>query len=129
MDVQEHGTATERRAREVFDASVAGLDAQTRSQLNRARQEAVAATARRQGSAWGAWMPAAAIASAALVAVLLWRESSDVTAPATQARSEAEALEAVEMLAAGDDLDLATDDPAFYAWLEAGDLAPANGTG
>ena len=48
---------------------------------------------------------------------------------AQQAGAEPEAIEAVEMLAAGDDLDLAADDPAFYAWLDLDATQPANGTG
>lgn len=138
MRDQDHGTTTERRAREVFDESVAALDAQTRSRLNRARQAAVASLEPRRGLArssrpWNwissSWTPAAVLASVALVAVLLWRMPPDVTAPAQQAGAEPEAIEAVEMLAAGDDLDLAADDPAFYAWLDLDATQPANGTG
>ena len=138
MQDQDHGTSTERRAREVFDESVAALDAQTRSRLNRARQAAVASLEpgrRSAGSsrAWnwtsGSWAPAAVLASVALVAVLLWRVPPDSAVPAQQAGAEPEAIEAVEMLAAGDDLELAADDPAFYAWLEFDDAASANGTG
>lgn len=129
MDGQEHGTTTERRAREVFDESVAALDAETRSRLNRARQAAVASAEPRRRWLSSVWAPAAVLASVALVAVLLWRTPVGGPEPAMQAGAEAEAIEAVGLLAAGDDLELAADDPEFYAWLEADDLVPANGAG
>jgi hypothetical protein len=129
MRDQEPGTTTERRAREVFDESVGALDARTLSRLNRARQAAVASVESKRHSAWRSWAPVAAAASVALVAVLLWRAPAGGPEPATQAGAEAEAMDVVELLSAGDDLELAADDPAFYAWLDSDDLATANGSG
>ena len=46
---------TRQRAREVFDASVESLDAETRRRLSRARFEAVEAANRARSSGWRAW--------------------------------------------------------------------------
>ena len=56
-------------------------------------------------------------------------EAAEHGAPQPQRHEEPEAIEAVEILAAGDDLDLAADDPAFYAWLDLDAAQPANGAG
>jgi hypothetical protein len=81
----DHRTEQERRARELFDASVEGLDAETRSRLNRARQAAVAEAERTVRSPWQTWWPAAAAASVALLAVVLWRMPTDGTSPTARA--------------------------------------------
>lgn len=111
---------TARRAREVFDASVDALDDEARARLSRARFAAVAATERRARPApWLRWTPAVAIASTAVVAVLLWR-APDPSVPTADAGAEVDApLEAVEVLAAGEDLDLVENDLEFYEWLDA----------
>ncbi len=66
-------TEIERRARALFGESVEALDAETRSRLNRARQAAVAEARRARPQAWRQWLPLAAAASVALVAIVLWR--------------------------------------------------------
>jgi cytochrome c-type biogenesis protein CcmH/NrfG len=114
--------AFERRAREVFDASVEGLDAHTRSRLNQARQKATAELERSRRSPWLAWAPAGALAAAALVAVMLWRAPGTPEAPVQQARVQQtpapeENGEAAEILAAGDDLDLVKEDLEFYEFV------------
>jgi hypothetical protein len=121
---------TARRAREVFDASVDSLDDETRARLSRARFAAVAATERRaRPSPWLRWVPAVAVASTAVVAVLLWRAPDPPTAT-TAATAEADAsLEAVEVLAAGEDLDLVENDLEFYEWLEATHFSDTGTTG
>ncbi len=60
----------ERRAHELFDASVAGLDAQSRSRLNRSRQRAldIATGERRIFSVWRTGFAAGAVAATVLVA-------------------------------------------------------------
>ena len=115
----------ERRAREAFDASVEGLDAASRSRLNRARQQALAAARGRAGWTgnrwWTTWAPAGAMAAAVFAAVLLWRspapdEGSAVTAANPSVDVQPDPL---ELLAAGEDLDLAAEaDLDFYAWVE-----------
>jgi len=124
---------TARRAREVFDASVDALDDETRARLSRARFAAVAATERRaRPSPWLRWVPAVAVASTAVVAVLLWRapDPRTATTAATAATAEADAsLEAVEVLAAGEDLDLVENDLEFYEWLDATHFSDTGTTG
>lgn len=113
--------ALEQRAREAFDASVEQLDAATRSRLLEARCAAVAGLQSRRRLAWRGWAPVAMAASAALVALIVWRAPGD--SPEPVARSGAtEAMEALEVVAAGDDLDLVAEDLEFYAWLEQADL-------
>jgi hypothetical protein len=124
----ERWTENERRARELFDASVEGLDAETRSRLNRARQAAVAEIERAHSSPWRRWLPAAAAASVALLAIVLWRMPGDGTSPAARAAEPAPA-EVVEMLATSEDFDAAAEDPEFYTWLAAHGLPAANGSG
>ena len=122
--------ATRRRAREVFDASVEAVDAEVCARLGRARIEAVSAAERRTGlSRWLKWAPVAVAGSAALVAVLLWR-APETKPPITVANGSGDAtLEAVELLADGEDLDLVANDLEFYAWLDATGFEAAEGTG
>ena len=124
----ERWTENERRARELFDASVEGLDAETRSRLSRARQAAVAEVERAHRSPWRAWLPAAAGASVALLAVVLWRMPGNGVEPTVRSVEPAPAAEVVEMLANGEGFDVVNDDPEFYTWLAAQEL-PANGAG
>ena len=129
MSGNERWTENERRARELFDASVEGLDAETRSRLNRARQAAVAEAERAQHSPWRTWLPAAAAASVAVVAVVLWRLPADRVDPSARMNGTAPAAEVVELLATSEGLEVASEDPEFYAWLAAQDLPTANGAG
>jgi hypothetical protein len=121
---------TSGRAREVFDASVESLDDEVRSRLSRARYEAVAAAERRAARpAWRMWAPAAAIASTAIVAVLLWRIQEPGSQPAVADGSGDVAVEAVELLADGEDLELVENDLEFYEWLDATGLESQGSTG
>jgi hypothetical protein len=73
-----------------------------------------------------------AVASTAVVAVLLWRapDPSTATMTTTSATVEVDAsLEAVEVLAAGEDLDLVENDLEFYAWLDATHFSDTGTTG
>jgi hypothetical protein len=123
----------ERRAREVFDSSVDGLDARTRSRLNQARQAATEEVARSHGTAWRMWAPAGALAAAALIAVLLWHGPQTGTQPQQQAqqrvRTTPVAADPVEILAAGDDVDLGQEDLDFYEWVALETTEPGNGVG
>ena len=117
-------TEIERRAQVAFAASVDALDAQTRSQLNRARQAAVAELERRERSPWRMWLPAGALAATAAVALVLWQRPADVTGP-----GDVEATaEIAELPASDEDLDLVSEDPEFYAW-SAQEATLTNGTG
>ena len=114
----------ERQVRNVFKASVDDLDAATLSRLNRSRQQALDAAAGRKRSAWRwtAWAPAGALAASVLAAVLLLRAPSETGAPvqipATATNVEVR-QDSLELLTAGEDLDLATEaDLEFYAWVE-----------
>lgn len=130
MSTNERWTEQERRARELFDASVEGLDAETRSRLNRARQAAVAEVERTRRSPWRTWAPAAVAASVALLAVVLWRmPGGQATLPSAGLVEGAPPPEVVEMLATGGDFDVASEDPDFYTWLADRGLPDANGTG
>ena len=120
-DLEPRDEALERRAREAFEASVARIDDDTRSRLREARRAAVAGLESRRRPAWRGWAPVALAASAALVAVLLWRAPADSPQPVASS-GVAESMEELEMVAAGDDLDLVVEDLEFYAWLEASAL-------
>jgi hypothetical protein len=119
----------ERRAREVFDASVDGLDAHTRSRLNQARQAATAELVRSRSPLWRTWAPAGALAAAALVAVLLWRAPAGDAERGQQAQAVVDPADPVEILAADEDLDLATEDLDFYEWVALQTTEPGNGVG
>ena len=125
MGGDERWTENERRAREHFDASVEGIDAATRSRLNRARQAAIAEVERSRHGPWRTWLPAAAAASVALLAVVLWRMPGQQ--PGASLVEGAPTAEVVEMLAIGDDV--VSEDPEFYTWLADRGLPADNGSG
>ena len=123
----------ERRAREAFDASVAAVDAGTRSRLGRARHQAVAAvTSARAGRLgdvrWAGWAPVGAVAAGVLAAALLLRgPSQGGPEPSATAATPATLTQGtIEIIAAGDEFEIATDDEAleFYRWVG---QATANG--
>jgi len=122
-------TELERRARTLFDESVEGLDGETRSRLNRARQAAVAEARHAARNPWRQWLPLAAAASVALLAVILWRVPGSGPAPSARNGDAAPAAEVVEMLGATDDVDMISDDPEFYRWLAVQGLPGPNGSG
>ena len=129
MSNDERWTETERRARELFDTSVEGLDGETRSRLNRARHEALAEAERARHGPWRDWLPAAAAASLAVVAVVLWRMPGDAPDRSAAGADSTPAAEVVEMLATSEGIDVTSDDPEFYAWLATRELPPPNGAG
>ena len=114
----------ERQVRNVFQASVDDLDAATLSRLHRSRQQALDVTAgrKRSGWRWTVWVPAGALAASVLAAALLLRSPSETGAPEPVAviPTNADApQDPLELLTAGEDLDLATEaDLEFYAWVE-----------
>jgi hypothetical protein len=112
----EEKTALERRAKALFDEGVDGLDARTRSRLTQARHAAVAALAQRREPfmrRW--WLPAAGLATAALVAVMVVFNLN----PANEQQLAAAllAVEDMDILAGAENIEL-LEDMEFYAWLE-----------
>lgn len=102
-----------RRAKQLFDDSVKGLDAATASRLNRARHEALAelqpGARRRQ---WLRWAPAAGVAAAAVVAVVVMngRPPADLmTAPAS--------VSDFEILLNEDSFEM-LEELEFYSWID-----------
>lgn len=105
------------KAKELFDQSVDGLDAETRSRLNRGRHEALAQL--RPGVRYRQWLqwnqrtlPAAGVAAAAVVAVLIWTGRppvDDLTPPATASD--------FEILLAEDSFEM-LQELEFYSWID-----------
>lgn len=107
-------TDFEMRARERFDASVAGLDGATRSRLAQARARALEAGARRRRPfALGhGLLPVGAAAAAVLAAVLVLQ-----TTRAPDPVVELTAFGDLDILLGEEDLEL-LEELEFYAWLE-----------
>jgi len=99
------------RAKERFDQSVRGLDGQTQSRLNRGRHAALAELQPRQGP-WLQWAPAAGVAAAAVVAVVILngRAPVDELTPLPTANDFEILLneESFEML----------EELEFYSWMD-----------
>ena len=106
------------RAKRRFDESVERIDGHTQSRLNRGRQKALAELASR-GAFYGAstWVPAAGVAAAAVIAVVLWNGGPVV--PSAPAATDLEILmdeDALEML----------EEMEFYGWMDLDEEAGAN---
>ena len=115
----------ESRSRELFHASVDGVDLRMRSRLNRARQAALEAAAARRKlliPPLGRWAPAVGASAALLLGAALWlalpgghRGVNPTDMPLN--------LDDLEIVASsdeapGDALDMLQDDIEFYAWAE-----------
>jgi len=97
-------------AKTLFDESVDGLDAATLSTLNHSRQRALA-EAHAQPTPWLRWVPAAGIAAATLLAVM-------VILP-DQANIEAVTAEVTDMeILLGEDSIEMLEDLEFYEWID-----------
>ena len=108
----------EKRARELFDESVESVDYATRSRLTQARHAALAELERPRFRV-APWLPAAAAAAVAAIAVALWMPQD----PGTGTAATVASVDDFELLTLGDDLDMLGEDVEFYAWatsLEAG---------
>ena len=100
-----------RQTKELFDESVEGLDASTLSTLNQARQRAVAAT--RPASVLR-WVPAAGVAAATLVAVMVILPGPmEVEVLPTTATD-------MEILLGEDSIEM-LEDLEFYSWIDMAD--------
>jgi len=99
------------QAKKHFDESVESLDGATRSRLNQGRQAALAelGTGSRQ---WVQWAPAAGVAAAAVVAVVLWTGSPplDELTPPTASTD-------IEILLTEDSFEM-LEDLEFYSWID-----------
>ncbi len=98
-------------AKQLFDESVDGLDASTRSRLNRGRQAALAELATGR-PVWVQWAPAAGVAAAAVFAVVLWTGNQ----PVDDLTPEASAAD-FEILLTEDSFEM-LEDLEFYSWIE-----------
>ncbi len=100
-------------ARRMLDEAADDLDAATLSQLNRARQAALAASRTRRAPAW-AWPALFAAAASCALAVLVWPVAQaplETTPPGMIVAGDLELLAADAELALYEDLE-------FYAWLD-----------
>lgn len=120
----------EDHSKDLFDASVAELNANIRSRLTQARHAAVAAMAR-QRTPWAfrRWMPATGMVAAALTGAIVLL--THTTPP--QPFRDALAADDMTLLLEGDNLDL-IEEMEFYAWLDSETLLetdsdPAGQTG
>jgi hypothetical protein len=115
----------EQRARQLFDAGAASLDAHTLSRLNQARHTALDA-ARKDRVVMPHWlMPAGSAAAMALVAVVTVQYMRD--APHAEVNTSVNALEDMDIIASNEELDL-LQDVDFYDWLDAADAPDSEAT-
>lgn len=99
------------KARQLFDESVANLDGETRSRLNRGRQAALAEIS--SGSRrWTLWAPAGGVAVAAVAALVVWTDSSQI-----DVINSPEVASDIEILLTEDSLEM-LEDLEFYSWIE-----------
>jgi len=111
------------RTKTLFDESVQGLDAATRSRLTQSRHRALDEIASGAGvGRWnlGQWAPLTGVAAAAVFAVVLWRGDPqvDVLVPPTSA-ADFEILLDQETFEILQDLE-------FYSWMDIDDDIGAN---
>jgi len=99
------------KAKKLFDESVEGLDGQTRSRLNRGRQAALEELTSAK-PVWVHWAPAAGVAAAVVVAVVLWSGNL----PVDELTPEASAAD-FEILLTEDSFEM-LEDLEFYSWID-----------
>lgn len=104
----------EQTTKRLFDESVAGLDAATRSRLTQARHRALgeAKAARADGWRW-TLVPAGTLAATALVGWFIIGQPR-----ATDPGLQTESLSDLEILLAEEDLEMLDEEIDFYGWLE-----------
>jgi hypothetical protein len=110
----------EQRSRELFDDSVASLDARTRSRLNQARQAALEAARGHAASGPARWLlpvgSAAALVLVVLTSVQFMRSGNEVPV-IEEPGMVASTVDDLEILTSTDELEMLKD-VEFYAWLE-----------
>jgi hypothetical protein len=112
-------TPFEKRAREVLEESTAKLDGRTLSRLTQARHAALAGLEKPARQWWRSWMPAGAVAAAAVLAVMLWTgPGRDPAAQLAGVNGGGSAFEDIDLLADGDAPDFVSeaDELEFYEW-------------
>ncbi len=115
-----NGDRLEQLSRELFDASVANLDARTRSRLNQARQAALDAARGPAAVSPVRWLvpvgSAAALGLVVLTSAQFMRASNEAPV-AEEANVVASTVDDLEILTSSDELEM-LQDVEFYAWLE-----------
>ncbi len=104
----------EQRTKQLFDAGVAGLDADTRSRLTRARHHALEELAPAKARWRWSFAPAGGVAVAAALAALLFVHPR----PQTETALQSSPLGDLEILLSDEDLQMLDEDIEFYGWLE-----------
>ena len=115
--VNEPLTDFERNARVLLEESVSRIDGRTRSRLNQVRHAALeAAAAPRRPWRWRSYtlMPAAGVAAALLVTLVLFNREPSVESPVLEGQH---AVEDMDLLADSEGLELMDGwDGPFYEW-------------
>jgi hypothetical protein len=102
----------EKQARELLEESTQRLDGRVRSRLTQARFAAVEEARRsRHSSTWRTWVPAGALAAAAVLAVVVWNGQ-----PAPPASLGVQSLDDLEIVAGGENFEL-LENLDFYEWV------------
>lgn len=120
MNVNDRNEDIESLARGVFDESVERVDGATRSRLTQARHAALAELERPRFR-FASWVPAGALAGAAVLAVMVWTQPGPGGAP--EPVLAAAPADDFELLTLGEDLDLLEEDVEFYAWAASAGMA------
>jgi anti-sigma-K factor RskA len=111
----------EKRARELLAESLTRIDSRTRSRLNQARHAALAELAQpRRSPVWRSvgLAPAAGVAAAILLAVVLWAARPGELLPLSEGASSA--VEDLDLVADSETFDLIQhEDGGFYEWAVA----------
>ena len=101
------------QAKTLFDESVRGLDAATRSRLTQDRHKALAEAASGTGlGRWSQWLPVTGVAAATVFAVVLWRGDPQVNELDLPA-----AVSDFEILLDQDEFEM-LQDLEFYSWMD-----------
>lgn len=100
------------KAKQLFDQSVQGLDAQAQSRLNRGRHAALEQLRPGAGSVrWLRWAPAVGVAAAAVVAVVMLSNRAPVDSLAAPGE-----LRDFEILMTDESLEM-LQELEFYSWM------------
>ena len=105
----------EDRSREILEESTARLDGRTLSRLTQARHAALARSIQAGRPGWRRWMPAGAVAAAAVLAVMLWTHPTTERGPAI-ANVSGSPFEDIDLLVDAPEFVGDADDVEFYEW-------------